>query len=232
MASGEVERVLLTKDHVRDYYNKIARFYDALAEHSEGPMKELGLAKLAPAPGERILEVGFGTGHTLVEIARAVGDSGQALGVDLSDEMAALTRSELAKEGLLGRAELHTGDAATLPFDDDSVDGVFMSFTLELFDTPEIPVVLAECKRVLRPSGRIAVVAISRESEKDAAVAVYEWTHRHFPNLLDCRPIYVERSLVEAGFAVESAEVRRMWVPVEIVLATSPDGKVAPAPLA
>ena len=70
--------------------------------------------------------------------------------------------------------------------------------------------------------GRIAVVAISRESEKDPSVAVYEWTHRHFPNLLDCRPIYVERSLVEAGFEIASAEVRRMWVPVEIVLATSP----------
>ena len=222
MASGDIERVLLSKEHVRDYYNKIARFYDALAEHSERPMKELGLEKLAPAPGERILEIGFGTGHMLAEIARAVGEGGKALGIDLSDEMTVLTREALEKEGLLERAELHTGDASRLPFDDGSVDGVFMSFTLELFDTPEIPAVLAECRRVLRASGRIAVVAISRESERDPSVAVYEWTHRHFPNLLDCRPIYVERSLAEAGFTIDSAEVRRMWVPVEIVLATSP----------
>ena len=42
---------------------------------------------------------------------------------------------------------------------------------------------------------------------------------RHFPNLLDCRPIFVRRALESAGFAIRDAEIQHMWVPVEIVLA-------------
>ena len=97
-----------------------------------------------------------------------------------------------------------------------------MSFTLELFDTTDIPKVLAECRRVLRPGGRICVVAVSKEGKQGMAIKTFEWTHRHFPNLVDCRPIYVARSLDDAGFLMQTSEVEHMWVPVEIVLATAP----------
>lgn len=47
----------------------------------------------------------------------------------------------------------------------------------------------------------------------------YEWTHEHFPNLLDCRPIYVRRALEDAGCSIRDAMIAKMWVPVEIVVA-------------
>lgn len=217
-----VLRVLQTKQQTKHYYDKIAKVYDLLSEEAEKPMREAGLKMLAPQPGERILEIGFGTGHCLVEIAQAVGPLGRALGVDISEEMRKLAGELLAREGLAERAELYCGDAEQLPFAANSLDGVFFSFTLELFDTPELPRVLAECRRVLRPGGRIVVVAVSREGKHGVMLEFYEWTHKHFPNLMDCRPIYVRRALEAAGFHIEAADVESMWVPVEIVRGAKP----------
>lgn len=219
LEEGGITRVLQTKDETRAFYNKIARVYDLLAEHSEQPMREMAVRMLAPAPGEHLLEIGPGTGHVLAELARAVGPAGRVFGLDLSENMLAQAQELLENQGLLDRVTLDSGDAEELPYPDDSLDGVFLSFTLELFDTPEIPEVLAQCRRVLRPGGRIVVAALSKESQRGLAVRAYEWTHRHFPNLLDCRPIYVRAALEEAGFLIAEARVESMWVPVEIVLA-------------
>jgi demethylmenaquinone methyltransferase/2-methoxy-6-polyprenyl-1,4-benzoquinol methylase len=214
----DVLRVFQTKDETKAFYNKIAKVYDLLAEHSEQPMREIGIQMLAPRIGETILEIGFGTGHCLVELARAVGPSGSVLGIDLSENMVAETRALIEKEGLTDRIQLHCGDAARLPFDSESIDGIFTSFTLELFDTPELPQVLAAWRRVLRPGGRLAVVAISKEGKQGVVMKAYEWTHRHFPNLMDCRPIFVSRALEAAGFTIADKKIEHMWVPVEIVL--------------
>ncbi|TWT61692.1 class I SAM-dependent methyltransferase [Rubinisphaera italica] len=214
-----VLRIFQTKDETKAYYNKIAKVYDLLAEHSEQPMREKGLQKLAAQPGERILEVGFGTGHSVVELAQAVGPTGRVLGVDISDEMVALTNELLQRAGLSERVELTCGDAESLPYEDDSLNGVFTSFTFELFDTPEIPKVLAEWKRVLKPGGRLVVVALSKEGKQGVIMKAYEWTHKHFPNLMDCRPVYARRAIEAAGFDVKETDIEHMWVAVEIVLA-------------
>ncbi len=217
-----ITRVLQTKDETRAFYNKIAKVYDLLAERSEQPMREIAVQMLAPAPGERLLEIGFGTGHVLVELARAVGPTGQVVGLDLSENMVAQARELLERENLTDRATLERGDAEDLPYASDSFDGIFTCFTLELFDTPQIPRVLAQCRRVLRPGGRIVVASVSKETKHGLVVRAYEWTHQHFPNLLDCRPIYVRRSLEAQGFAIEEARLEFMWVPVEIVRAVKP----------
>jgi ubiquinone/menaquinone biosynthesis C-methylase UbiE len=216
---GGVLRVLQSKDETRAFYNKISAVYDLLAEHSEGPVRQTGIEKLAVAPGEHVLEIGYGTGHSLVQLAKAVGQEGKVFGIDLSEGMRAQARERLAKERLIDRVELSCTDATRLPYPEGSMDAVFLSFTLELFDTPEIPEVLAECKRVLRAGGRIGVVALTREGPEGFAVEAYEWTHEHFPNLLDCRPIFVRRSLEDAGFSIQDATITKMWVPVEIVVA-------------
>ena len=217
-----VLRVFQSKEQIKAYYDKIARAYDLLAEHSEQPMRAQGLAKLSARPGERVLEIGFGTGHCLVELARAVGPEGKVHGIDISDSMLSLSRELLQKEDLDPRVELICGDAERMPYPDDSLDGIFTSFTLELFDTPAIPAVLAECRRVLRPGGRLVVVALSKEGKQGLMLKAYEWTHKHFPNLMDCRPIYARRSIVASGFDVVTTEIEHMWVPVEIVHAVKP----------
>lgn len=219
LADTETSPILQTKSDTKAYYNKIARFYDFLAERSERAMREAGLAKLAASPGEHLLEIGFGTGHCLVELAEAVGPFGKVFGIDLSENMVARTRNLLCEEHLQGRAELQCGDAEQLPYADGVMDGVFISFALELFDAAEIPVVLSECRRVLRPGGRLVVVGMSKEGSPGVLTEAFEWTRRHFPNLIDCRPIHVRDLVQAANFHIEDAEVEKMWIPVEIVRA-------------
>jgi len=212
-----VLRVLQTKEETQAFYNKIARVYDLLAEHSEAPVRHAGLEMLHAQRGQSVLEIGFGTGHCLVELAESVGPTGKVFGIDLSEKMLEISLMRLRDQGLEDRVELTCGDALHLPYPSQSLDRIFMSFTLELFDTPEIPMVLSECRRVLRTGGSIVVVSMSRVSPGGLIMQAFEWTHRHFPNYLDCRPILVRQAIEDAGFRIASAKTAKMWVNVEIV---------------
>lgn len=210
---------MLSRAETKALYDKISKVYDLLSEHTEGPVREAGLRMLAPREGETALEIGFGTGHALVWLARAVGPTGKVHGIDLSDGMRSVAQILLRHEGVAERVELRTGDATDLPYAAGSIDAVFMSFTLELFDTAEIPVVLAQCRRVLKAGGRMVVVGMSKEGEHGLVYEAYEWTHRHFPNFVDCRPIFVSQVLSAPGFQVTEKQNLQIWVPMEIARA-------------
>jgi ubiquinone/menaquinone biosynthesis C-methylase UbiE len=212
-----VLRVLQAKEETKAFYNKIAKVYDFLADRSEGPVRKVGLEMLGTQAGQTVLEIGFGTGHSLIELARSVGSPGKVFGIDLSEKMVEISQKYTGKEGLNDRIELLCGDALHMPYASKTMDGIFMSFTLELFDTPEIPLVLAECKRLLRPGGRIVVIGMSRVRPNGLVTEIFEWTHRHFPNYLDCRPILVRQALEDAGFQAFDSKIMKMWIQVEVV---------------
>lgn len=181
---------------------------------------EIGLKNLAVKEGENVLEIGFGTGDALINLSQSVGDSGKVYGIDISEGMLEVTKSKLEKEGLLERTRLVLGDAFKLPFDDEFFDVLFMSFTLELFDTPEIPELLAECKRVLKIGGRIGVVAISEKDVDNVMTKLYKWAHMKFPSYVDCRPIYTKQELEKSGFTIMRLDDFSMWeLPVDVVVA-------------
>ena len=215
----EILRVYRSRKETRSFYDKISRIYDLLAERSEKPARAAGLKVLSPMPGEKLLEIGPGTGRCLALMAAAATPKGRVYGIDLSEGMLKKAREALHRLRLDDGVQLISGDATSLPFLAATMDGIFMSFTLELFDTPDIPEVLAECRRVLRPDGRMVVVGMSKEGQTSALVRAFEWTHRHFPSILDCRPIYVRRALEAAGFRIIIAQAQKMWISVEIVLA-------------
>ena len=221
MASNDtsISRVTRSKQQARASYDRLSRWYDLLAGRSERRFLERGLQELAVQEGETALEVGFGTGHGIMSLAQAVGARGRVCGIDLSQGMLDITRSRVAQAGFSDRVDLRLGDAVGLPFGASSVDAVLMSFALELFDTPEIPTVLRECWRVLRPAGRIVVVAMSRRGGAGWMVRLYEWAHCKWPRYLDCRPIDAQEALQAAGLALAESAVSSMYgLPVEIVL--------------
>jgi demethylmenaquinone methyltransferase/2-methoxy-6-polyprenyl-1,4-benzoquinol methylase len=219
---ASIKRVNRSKDAARASYNRMSRWYDMIAGSTEKKYRDWGLEKLSARQGEKILEIGFGTGHCLVSLAKAVGPAGRVTGLDISDGMLAIARARLQQVGLSDRVDLHLGDAAHLDFfQAGDLDGVFMSFTLELFDNPEIPRVLQECHRILKPGGRLAVVSMTKTNPPGLPVRMYEWFHEHMPDYADCRPIFARQALEENGFKIQDVSLSSMWgLPVEIVLGT------------
>ena len=213
-------RVRRSTEEARAAYDRMSAWYDLLAGASEAAYVEAGLRQLDAGEGERVVEIGFGTGHALVSLTQAVGRSGQVYGVDLSEGMARQARRRLERAGRQGEAVLVLGDGARLPLANGATDGVFMSFTLELFDTPRLYRVLGECRRVLGETGRLCVVSLAKRGRGSLSVRLYEWVHNRVPRYVDCRPIPVEKVLRQAGFEVLDVERRSMWtLPVDIVLA-------------
>ncbi len=206
MPRQEILRINRTKEQAEKAYDKLSGVYDVLAGPFEKKYRDYALKLLNIGEGEEVLEVGFGTGDCLRQIAEIVGSTGKACGIDISPGMMRVAEKRLARAGLSERVELRRGDATELPFEDNRFDASFMSFTLELFDTPHIPRVLAEIKRVLKPGGRLGVVSMSKENGDSFLLMLYEKLHKAFPHYIDCRPIYLEHSLREVGFEITHKE--------------------------
>ena len=209
-----------TKEQARRAYDRMSRIYDYISGPFERKYAFKALELLGIKEGETILEIGFGTGHCLRRIASSVGETGKAYGIDISPGMLEVTRSRLEKAQLIDRVELNCGDASSLHYDNNAMDGIFMAFTLELFDTPEIPIVLDEVNRILKAGGRISVVAMSKKSDESFMLHLYEWVHNSWPEYVDCRPIFLEESIKEAGFQIISDQTEKLFgLPLEIIVA-------------
>lgn len=206
------------------FYNRISAYYDDLAHSSEQESTENGWKLLAVQNGERVLDIGFGTGHSLVEFAGKVGPEGTVVGIDVSTGMRDVAAERLAKAGLSDRVTLDVGVVPPLSYEDGSFDAVFLSFTLELFPLDQISEVLGEIRRVLARGGRLGVVCMEAPTEKDRetfAEEAYVWMHRHFPHIVDCQPIAVSELLEGAGFTIQSKSDTDIWkLEVAMLVAT------------
>ena len=200
----------------RQNYDRMSRWYDLFAS-SEKKFTETGLQILGVKTGERVLEIGFGTGHSLVTLAQQVDDAGLLVGVELSPGMIEVAQKRIQAKDPGRSVQMMQGDGTLLPLASNSFDAVFLSFTLELFSDDEISIVLGESHRVLKQEGRLGVVSLAKRNV--LACKLYEWGHERWPALLDCRPIELRKSLETGGFRVQAAKLQTMWgLPVEIAL--------------
>jgi ubiquinone/menaquinone biosynthesis C-methylase UbiE len=111
-------------------------------------------AVLRPEPGERLLEIGPGTGYYTLDLAEWVGPGGTVEIFDLQQEFLDHVGRRAAERGLANVVPTK-GDATALPYPDDSVDAVVL--TAVLGEIPDPPAALREIVRVLQPSGRLVV---------------------------------------------------------------------------
>lgn len=162
-----------------------------------------GLSLLDLQPDDQLLEVGFGPGVDIQRAARVV-TGGTVVGVDLSATMVALARKRNAAAIRAGKVQLYQAAMpGPLPFGDATFTAIFTNNSFAFWDEPGAS--LRELRRVLRPGGRIAIVAQPQRLRKTPAeVRPYGET--------------VAQALRDAGFAQVRLAVRAMK-PVDAVAA-------------
>jgi ubiquinone/menaquinone biosynthesis C-methylase UbiE len=132
----------------------------------ERPALAVAADLLDLSPGERLLDVGTGTGAFLRELAGRTPRFAQAVGVDSSARM-------LSRAGALPRGwRLVNGDARALPFPDASFDAASAAYLLHVLTDDELARVLDELHRVLVPGGRL--VTVTPTTPRSAAARPYE----------------------------------------------------------
>ncbi len=106
------------------------------------------------APGQTILDLGSGAGLDLILASKKVGPTGRVIGLDMTPEMIATCRKNLAAAGITN-AEVVQGEMEHMPIPDASVDWIMSNCVINL--SPDKARVLAEAYRVLKPGGRVMI---------------------------------------------------------------------------
>jgi SAM-dependent methyltransferase len=125
--------------------------------------------------GETVLDLGSGAGADVLISARRVGDTGKAIGLDMTDEMLEVARANAAEAGV-ANVEFVKGYIEDIPLDDASVDVVISNCVINL--AADKRKVLREAARVLRPGGRFAVSDVIADPDMDEATRadMQQWT--------------------------------------------------------
>ena len=132
-------------------YDLWAKFYDRTFGALVHRRQTRAIEELRVRPGDRVLDLGVGTGLSLMKYPREAA----VVGVDLSGGMLARAKEKLDQQGF-DNVSLVQGDAMQTPFADDAFDCVMVSHVISVVSDPNR--LLAEAKRVVKPEGRIVVL--------------------------------------------------------------------------
>ena len=167
-------------------------------------------------PGQRVLDVACGRGASLFPAAEQVGPAGQAVGIDLAEEMVVRTRREAAQRGL-HHVQLQTISAEQLSFPDSAFDAVLCGFALPFVQ--RLDQALSEMRRVLTPGGRLVAATWGDEDARwawlDDLLPRYGAVRSLRAQSLDT-PASLAQALTQAGFS----DVRVVTEELEIFFST------------
>jgi len=142
------------------------------------PIADLLIDRAAPKPGERVVDVGCGSGATTIAFAQKVAPSGHAFGVDISGPMLERARASAPKELPVDFA---LADATIYPFDSASVDLLASRFGVMFFADPVLS--FANMRKALKPAGRLAFACWREPRENPFFMAPLHAAYKHVPKL-------------------------------------------------
>jgi ubiquinone/menaquinone biosynthesis C-methylase UbiE len=171
------------------------------------PVADILIDRARAKAGERIVDVGCGSGAISIALAQKVGPSGQVLGIDISGPMLARAR-QIAPAGL--PVDFVQADATVYPFDPASFDLLISRFGVMFFAEPARS--FANLRRAMKPSGRLAFACWREPRENPFFMTPLQAVYKHAPKLPQLGPeepgpfafaseARVQRILSEAGFA-------------------------------
>jgi phosphatidylethanolamine/phosphatidyl-N-methylethanolamine N-methyltransferase len=202
LSSQALSVIAVENDFFEGVYHKLAKVYDLLFGPLLHPGRLLALERMRVAPGDRVLEVGVGTGINAALYPRDC----QVTGIDFSPSMLEKARQRVARKGLT-HVRLLEMDAADLKFADASFDVVYAPYLVNCVSDPVK--VVKEMRRVCKPDGKIVMINHFRSdswllSRLDRAVSPLT-VHIGFKSDLDLpgflaqtglRPILIEKVTV------------------------------------
>jgi SAM-dependent methyltransferase len=159
-------------------WNRISQLYLREVDTRFAPIVENVVRRGDLKAGQRVLDLGTGTGSVAMRAAALVGPAGKIIGVDISPEMLAVTRQRLVEAGY-PNVDLREGRAEQLPADDEAFDAVLAS--LSLMYVLDRAAAAREMRRVLRPGGRF-VAAVWAAAERCDIVLFQQTAGRFAPS--------------------------------------------------
>jgi phosphatidylethanolamine/phosphatidyl-N-methylethanolamine N-methyltransferase len=188
---------------VKSAYRRWAGVYDALFGPLLQPGRKAVMEALGCRPGERVLEVGVGTGLSLPMYPPGV----DVTGIDVSREMLEKARARVARRGLSNVRALLEMDAEALSFPDATFEKVVAMYVVSIVDRPSR--VLAELRRVCRPGGTIILINHSR-SENPLLGAAEKMLGR-FSNQIGWHPDFEMYKVLNGWRPERDARVSLFW---------------------
>ena len=188
-------------ESIKRVYARQASSYDSLFGAVASPGRRLAVETLNQRPGQRILEVGVGTGLSLPLYRKDV----KVVGIDISGEMLERARRRVARQRLAQVEDLFEMDAESLDFPDDSFDAVVAMYTASVVPNPTR--MLDEMRRVCVDGGEMLIVNhfLSRGGLMEPVERALAPLSRH----LGWRPDFEIESFLDPT-EVEVQEVRRV----------------------
>jgi len=217
-----IEAGKYTAHDVRAIYSRRSRIYSKTVAPLEFPNHLRAIEKAAIQPHDNILEVAVGPGLAISELARKVDSSMTVRGVDLSPGMLAVAQDTVRTAGI-NNVILSEGSATNLKFPDNTFDVLYNAYMLDLIPLAEMPKILNEFKRVLKPGGRLVLLNMSKPDAQ--TITLRERLYPLLPPKLalyfigGCRPVLMEQSVRQVGFKVIEREFMSGKFPSEIVTA-------------
>lgn len=142
----------VTMDSIREAYRRYSRFYDLTFGPILQPGRKAAVRNLECRPGDRVLEVGVGTGLSLDMYPAGV----KVVGIDVSEEMLGKARARAAREDFAHVEGLFRMDAQEMDFRDDEFDKVVAMYVATVVPDPRA--LVREIRRVCKPGGTIIFV--------------------------------------------------------------------------